>query len=81
MPEIIDNGANPLIVVSEEEVTAWLRSIADNHGFADRATCTVQTTCRNLGKGAEDAFYYCPPELVLMVSNIKDSRHPHETEE
>lgn len=75
MPQVIDNGvSNPLLVVSPEEVTAWLRSLADAHGFSDRAGHAVQTAVRGLPGGQQDVCLLAAPELVYMVSNIPQSR-------
>lgn len=59
---------NPLIVVGPQEIADWLRKIADDAGFADRASCVVQ--CRD----SEGRLTLGPPDLVLMVSNIPNSR-------
>ncbi len=68
--EVRDNGSNPLVVISPDEVLAWLRQKADEAGFADRATCAVQGAFRS----GDEMFRWEPPELVIMVSNIPCSR-------
>jgi Lar family restriction alleviation protein len=72
VPEVIDNGkTNPLIVVSPDQVNAWLRSLADAAGYSDRGSCAIQVkVAHELG----DTIRLGSPELVLMVSNIKGSR-------
>lgn len=68
--EIRENsGRNPIIIISEEEVQAWLRQKADEAGFADRSMCAVQA---NLENGA--LLLHGVPQLTVMVSNIRDSR-------
>lgn len=67
--EIRDNSSrNPIIIISEEEVQAWLRQKADEAGFADRGMCAVQV----LEDGA--LLSNGIPQLTVMVSNIRDSR-------
>lgn len=66
-PAGIPDG-NPLIVVGPQEVADWLRSLADAAGFADRASCVVQV------KDSDGNVTLGSPELVLMVSNIANSR-------
>lgn len=70
--EIRDDGRNPLIIISPDEVVAWLRQKADEAGYADRATCAVQASFRVQD---EASFRWEAPELVLMVSNVKNSRN------
>lgn len=66
--EIHENsGRNPIIIISEEEVQAWLRQKADEAGFADRQLCAVQA---RLEDGA--LLLHGVPQLTLMVSNISD---------
>lgn len=68
--EIRENsGRNPIIIISEEEVQAWLRQKADEAGFADRSMCAVQAYLEN---GA--LLLHGVPQLTVMVSNIRDSR-------
>lgn len=69
--EIKDDGSNPLIIISPKEVVEWLRSKADESGYADRASVAVQTTFR---QNEPPQFFIEPPELIIMVSNIKNSR-------
>lgn len=71
-----NGGRNPLLIVSSEEVTAWLRSLADAHGLADRESCAVQLAVRDLPGGQEDVILLAAPELVFMVSNVPNSRQP-----
>lgn len=71
MTRIIDNGSNPLVVVSPDEVIEWLRQKADEAGFADRESCAVQAAFR---EGEKPVVVHMPPELTIMVSNIKGSR-------
>ena len=66
-----DGSSNPLIIISPDEVLAWLRQKADEAGYADRETCTVQSSFRVQDPAS---FRYEAPELILMVSNIKGSR-------
>lgn len=74
MVATIDNGrTNPLIVISTEEVVAWLRSKADEAGYSDRAICAIQIRVEQPFEGGKN-YHHEPPELVVMVSNIKDSR-------
>jgi len=68
--EIRDNGGrNPIIIISEEEVEAWLRQKADEAGFADCTMCAAQVS---LGGVSTLGI----PQLVVMVSNIRGSRAP-----
>lgn len=72
--EIRDDGKrNPLIVISADEVAAWLRAKADEAGFSDRAMNAVQINVTF--PFTEGAVYHgeCP-SLVAMVSNIPNSR-------
>jgi hypothetical protein len=70
-PVIVDNGSNPLIVVSAEDVAAWLSSLADEAGYSDRSRCAIQT--KIVGADGE-VISLGSPDLVLMVSNIPNSR-------
>lgn len=72
--EVRDNsGRNPLIIISEDEVLAWLRQKADEAGYGDRETCAVQiNVSQPFGNGL--THHLECPSLVLMVSNIKGSR-------
>lgn len=72
VPEIIDNNnTNPLIVISPDQVAAWLRAVADAAGYSDRGSCAIQVKiAHKLG----DTICLGSPELVLMVSNIMGSR-------
>ena len=75
--EVRDNGSNPLIIVSPERVMEWLRSLADEAGYADRASSIVQIGVeREFTNGA--TTHWEVPELVFMVSNIPNSREPKE---
>ncbi len=70
--EIRENsGRNPIIIISEEEVQAWLRQKADEAGFSDRTMSAVQA---RLEGGA--VLLHGVPELTVMVSNIRGSRTP-----
>lgn len=74
--EIIDNSSrNPVIIISAEEVAAWLRTKADEAGFPDRAMCAVQVTVEHPFVGGTNYHGECP-KLVVMVSNIKGDRVP-----
>lgn len=64
---------NPLIIVPPDEVAAWLRQKADEAGFADRETCAYQINVK-VGFAAEATFHHEVPELLIMVSNIPNSR-------
>lgn len=72
--EIRTNGkANPLIVVSADEVAAWLRTKADEAGFADRSMGAIQiSVVFPFADGT--TFHGECPSLVAMVSNIPNSR-------
>lgn len=70
--EIRNNGSNPLIIISPDEVMEWLRQKADEAGYADRETMAVQGAFR--GRGDPTLFRWEPPELTIMVSNIKGGR-------
>lgn len=75
MPTVPDRGtSNPLIVVSKEEVAHWLRQLADEAGFSDRETCAYQT------KINQADFCWDTPELIIMVSNIANSRQKESDE-
>jgi hypothetical protein len=66
--EIRDDGkTNPIIVISDDEVHAWLRQKADEAGFADRSMQAVQIN-------GNDTFMHCLPQITVMVSNICGSR-------
>lgn len=72
--EIRENsGRNPLIVISADEVAAWLRSKADEAGFGDRAMCAIQINVEYPFQG-DTKFHGECPQLVVMVSNIKGDR-------
>lgn len=58
--------ANPLIVVDPDEVVAWMRSLADQLGLGDRATCTLQV---DFPDSPDMGQIYAVPRLTLMVSN------------
>lgn len=74
--KVVRQGSyNPLIVVEPEEVVAWLRSVADQHGFADRASCAVQISVEQPFEGGK-TYHAEPPKLVFMVSNVPGSRTP-----
>ena len=72
--EVKDDGrTNPIVVVSPDEVLVWLRSMADEAGYSDRETSAVQITVEH--EFAEGSRFHCEvPTLVMMVSNIKNSR-------
>lgn len=72
--EIQNNGTqNPLLIISAAEVATWLRTKADEAGFADRELCSVQITVEQPFTGGWRYHHECPV-LVAMVSNIKNSR-------
>ena len=71
--EIRDTGSNPLIILSPDEVVAWLRERADAAGYADRDFCGVQINVQQ-AFAAGRTYHYEPPTLIAMVSNIKNSR-------
>lgn len=74
--KVIQRGtSNPLIVLEPDEVCDWLRSVADQHGLADRAGCCVQISVEQPFEGGA-LFHWEPPKLVFMVSNIPGSRSP-----
>lgn len=76
--EIRDDGRmNPLVIVSPDEVVAWLRERADAAGFADRQLCAVQISVEQPFEGGK-TYHHEPPKLVVMVSNIKGSRTPEQ---
>lgn len=68
-----DGVRNPLIVVDQDEVLAWLREKADAAGFADRELCAVQITVNQPFEGGK-TYHFEPPMLIAMVSNIPNSR-------
>lgn len=81
-PKILDDGKrNPLIIVSPDQVAAWLRSLADKAGYADRESSAVQISIK-LGSHSVvlnpddqgEAHLNGVPELVLMVSNVPGGR-------
>lgn len=68
--EIRDNGTrNPLIFLLKEDLRAWLRQKADEAGYSDRALCAVQTETDE-----SEGLLHGLPTIVLMVSNISNSR-------
>lgn len=72
--EVRDNsGRNPLIIISPEEVAAWLRQKADEAGYSDRETCAVQINVEHPFGNGLTHHLECP-SLVLMVSNVSGSR-------
>lgn len=80
MSEIRDNGKlNPLIIVSPDEVLAWLRSKADEAGYADRELGAVQIDVKHPFSGGI-TYHHEVPSLVIMVSNIPNSREPTKTQ-
>lgn len=69
--QIKDNGlSNPLIVLTSDEVLAWLRSKADEAGYADREISAVQVTVTQAFDYGHLTHLECP-SLAVMVSNIK----------
>lgn len=74
-PSVIDDGHNPMIVVSQQQVMDWLRTLADEAGYADRETCAFQTAFEAIN-GSQRDFRNDVPELLIMVSNVKNSRKP-----
>lgn len=71
--KVIQRGTdNPMIVVSAERVKSWLRTLADEAGFADRETCMVQLTVSTPFYAKN--IHHEAPELLIMVSNIRNSR-------
>ena len=72
MPTIKDNGANPMLIVSRHEVQEWLRKLADDAGYADRETCAFQLSVET--KFYAENYHHAAPELLIMVSNIPNSR-------
>lgn len=75
--KIMDDGrTNPRIIFSPEEVMALIRERADAAGYADRATSAIQCAFRpsDCNLRTEDLLVWEPPEIIIMVSNIKDSR-------
>lgn len=72
--EIRDNSAhNPLIIISPEEVQAWLRERADAAGYSDRAMSAIQISVEQ-PFGAGRTSHPEVPTLTVMVSNVRDSR-------
>ena len=70
---IRDGDSNPRIVVRSERVKEWLRLLADEAGFADRETCMFQLNVdRPFGTGI--TYHHEAPTLIIMVSNIENSR-------
>lgn len=69
-----DSRANPLVVVEPDEVTAWLRGLADQLGLSDRVACAVQVDFPLSTDKPTPEHIASPPRLVLMVSNIPNSR-------
>lgn len=71
---------NPRIMVTPDEVNAWLRSIADAHGFKDRESVAVQIAWDEMSGEAPGDYHrevrLAVPELIVMVSNIPNSRVP-----
>lgn len=77
MAEVIDNKRqNPLIVVTPEETAMWLRQLADDLGYSDRASAHIQVAVTDAF--GERRILNGAPELVLMVSNIPNSREKAE---
>jgi len=76
MTRVLERGtSNPMIVVSRDEVLEFLRAKADEAGFADRESCAVQITVEyEFGAGLK--YHHEVPELLIMVSNIPNSRKP-----
>ena len=74
MAKIVKHGAttNPMVVVAEDEVLAFLRGKADELGLAGHQSLAVQVAIRNLPDGQDDVLLMAVPELVLMVSNRAD---------
>ena len=73
MPTVMqNNGRNPLITVSADEVVAWLRKIADEVGYADRETRSFQLNVEH--KFYADNYHHEAPSLTIVVSNIPNSR-------
>lgn len=75
--EVLDVGKqNPRILVTPDEVSAWLRSIADAHGFKDRESVAVQIAWTDNDALGGREIRHVVPELIVMVSNIPNSRVP-----
>lgn len=75
-PEVIDTGRNPLIVVSPEQVSDWLIAIGDAAGYSDRSATAVQIKVKSILD--EEFIRLGVPQLVLMVSNVPNSRRTSE---
>lgn len=74
--EVRDDGRlNPYVILSQEDVLAWLRDRVDAAGYADRTLLGCQITVENPFNGGT-SFHHEVPKLVLMVSNIKGSHRP-----
>ena len=65
---------NPLVVVEPDEVTEWLRGLADLLGLGDRAGSAVQVDFPLATTKPEPEHIHSPPRLVFMLSNMPNSR-------
>ena len=64
-----NKSANPLLVVSPEEVLAWLYDKATEVGLDHGQSCVVQINVqRPFVDGA--TFHFEIPSLVMMCSNV-----------
>lgn len=79
MPTVMNADKNPLIVVSPDEVLAWLRKLADEAGYSDRVSSAIQVSYSD-EKGTQ-VIGFAAPELILMVSGIPNSREKNPTRE
>ncbi len=77
--EVLQFGTqNPRIKVMPDEVAAWLRTVADAHGFNDREAVAVQVAWDEMSGEAPGDYHrevrLTVPELIIMVSNVPNSR-------
>lgn len=71
--KIVDNGLNPIITISNDDMVALMRWIASMAGYDDRQLCAVQVQQKPMNTDA-GAFVDLPFDTRIMVSNIPDSR-------
>jgi len=81
MVEVIKDGRTTRLLVSNEDITEWLRSLADEAGLADRETLDVQfhRETDNIDAGCKyGRLWRGPVNIMYLLSNVEGSRRTGE---